>query len=538
VGASGSSNSGFAAIFDGTSWRHPVVIGKDLGAAGGVSCPSASFCLAVGNRSSYNTTTNKLLVTGSYAATYDAGAWSAPVILDDTGAVDIQSVSCATRSFCVAVGASGYVLTYADGVWGQPQHFAGEPLAVSCPTRLLCMAAGSDNPVNPTRGVVWALGLGSLRSQRSFASTPQLVSISCPGASFCLASDINGNVFAYDGRSWHGPARVDPSGRLNDMSCASAKFCAAVSASGHAFLDVNGSWSRAMNVDPRQQLYSVSCPSSSFCMAVDNQGHAVEYRTRPAVTPKPGYVALGDSYSSGEANPPFMQPNTGCDRSASGAWPELMARTVRLRVQALLACSGATTMALTSSFKRMPPQLLSLSRIAPAPKLVTITMGGNDLGFADVLTNCYLATCSTLLAGVEGSFAGGFGKHMTAVYGAIRRTVPHARIVVVGYPQMMPRSPITALRHCLWLKDPADPALMRKVTGQLDGILSRAAKAAGVSYVSTLNALKGHELCTAHAWLKAIGPSGGNSRGHPTALGQAALAAVVARYVTKHHLAP
>jgi hypothetical protein len=164
-------------------------------------------------------------------------------------------------------------------------------------------------------------------------------------------------------------------------------------------------------------------------------------------------------------------------------------------------------------------------------------MGGNDLGFTYVLTSCFASTCSTALAGVEGSFGGGFGKHMTAVYRAIKQTVPSARVVVVGYPQILPKSPITALRHCPWLKDPADPLLMRKVTGQLDGVLSLAASAAGVSYVSTLGALKGHELCTAHSWIKAIKPfSGASARGHPTAQGQAALAATVGRYVTAHHL--
>lgn len=255
-----------------------------------------------------------------------------------------------------------------------------------------------------------------------------------------------------------------------------------------------------------------------------------------APPPAFGYVALGDSYSSGEANPPFTQPNTGCDRSVAGAWPQLMARSLRVRMRAFLPCSGATTAALTTSFKRMPGQLSRLAAVKPAPKLVTITIGGNDLGFTYVLTSCFISTCSTALAGVEESFAGGFGAHMTAVYRAIRSAAPGAHVVVVGYPQIIPKSPITALRHCPWLKDPADPVLLRKVTGQLNGVFARAASAARVDYVSTLNALKGHELCTAHSWVKAVGFKGGNSRGHPTAQGQAALAVIVRRYVASRHL--
>ena len=44
----------------------------------------------------------------------------------------------------------------------------------------------------------------------------------------------------------------------------------------------------------------------------------------PCLKTQINYVALGDSYSSGEGNPPFEQPNTGCDRSTTWAWPELV----------------------------------------------------------------------------------------------------------------------------------------------------------------------------------------------------------------------
>ena len=49
------------------------------------------------------------------------------------------------------------------------------------------------------------------------------------------------------------------------------------------------------------------------------------------------YVALGDSYSSGEGNPPFKQPNTGCDRSVNKAWPELVASMFGIKLEALLS---------------------------------------------------------------------------------------------------------------------------------------------------------------------------------------------------------
>ena len=63
---------------------------------------------------------------------------------------------------------------------------------------------------------------------------------------------------------------------------------------------------------------------------------------------------------------------------------------------------------------------------------------------------------------------------------------------------------------------------MHLVGEQLNSVLARAAAAAGVSYVSTLNVLKGHELCTANSWVNSIAqvPRLAQS-GHPNAQGQA-----------------
>ena len=249
------------------------------------------------------------------------------------------------------------------------------------------------------------------------------------------------------------------------------------------------------------------------------------------------YVALGDSYSSGEGNPPFKQPNTGCDRSVNKAWPELVASMFGIKLEALLACSGATTNALDHTYLGQKPQLQALSELQ-APKLVTITMGGNDLGFVNILTNCYLGFCSPSLAGLEGELAGGFGKHMTAVYKKIKAAAPSAHILVVGYPQIIPSNPLSTLLHCAWFKDPAEVLLMHSVAKQINSVLARAASAAGVSYVSTLNVLKGHELCTGQSWVNSVGPSGGNGRGHPSAQGQAMIAAAVEDYVVIHHVLP
>jgi lysophospholipase L1-like esterase len=249
------------------------------------------------------------------------------------------------------------------------------------------------------------------------------------------------------------------------------------------------------------------------------------------------YVALGDSFSSGEGNPPFIELSSGCDRSASAAWPELVASMFGIKLD-LMACSGAKTSALYQTFKGQKPQLKALSSLTP--KLVTVTMGGDDLDFPYDIAGCFLDlgdSCPVAVAWIEANLAHGFGQRMTAAYKKIKAAAHGANVLVVGYPQLISGNPITVLRHCLTVT-PQDVLLMRAVAKQLNSVLARAAAAAGVSYVSTLNALEGHELCTAHPWINSVYSGRFDSRGHPTAQGQALMAAAVEDYVVLHHLLP
>ena len=249
------------------------------------------------------------------------------------------------------------------------------------------------------------------------------------------------------------------------------------------------------------------------------------------------YVALGDSYSSGEGNPPFV-PNDPCDLSQHDAWPELLTSDhTSLVLEQDLACADATTSALTSGYRGQRPQLQAMSRLTPPPTLITVTMGGNNLGFPYVLTACYVGSCTAALDAVEVALSSGFGTRMTAVYKEIKAFAPKATILVVGYPQILPSNPLTALQHCPWLdRDPEAVPLMNIVSSQLNSILARAAAAAGVGYVSTLNALQGHELCTADSWINSIGLFSGRiaSQGHPNQFGQAAIARTVSNYIVNN----
>ena len=115
------------------------------------------------------------------------------------------------------------------------------------------------------------------------------------------------------------------------------------------------------------------------------------------------------------------------------------AHPVHLALARDLACSGAYISALTSEYLGQQPQLKVMASLHP--DLVTITIGGNNIGFANVLADCWLggscATDGTIR--VTSRKIARLGKSIENVYAEIRKSVPRStNILVVGYPQLFP----------------------------------------------------------------------------------------------------
>lgn len=178
---------------------------------------------------------------------------------------------------------------------------------------------------------------------------------------------------------------------------------------------------------------------------------------QPDASTKLQYVAMGDSYSSGEGNPPFIegtnQETNKCHRSAGGAYSQILAGPIytglNLELTELTACAGATTSdilwggASDGSWDE-DPQVYSL---LPTTDVVTITAGGNDAAFSDYATICVLDIINNCGEGSE-SYVGvmtiiegsSYESNLTDVYNEIlgRVTNPDADIYVVGYPYVTP----------------------------------------------------------------------------------------------------
>ena len=101
--------------------------------------------------------------------------------------------------------------------------------------------------------------------------------------------------------------------------------------------------------------------------------------TQPAQVAPPIYVALGDSYSSGTGTRSYINDGSNCLRSTK-AYPSLIAAARGYSLN-FRACSG----------EKIPDVVNNqLSALTSATNYVSISIGGNDAGFADVLTTCAL----------------------------------------------------------------------------------------------------------------------------------------------------
>jgi lysophospholipase L1-like esterase len=241
-----------------------------------------------------------------------------------------------------------------------------------------------------------------------------------------------------------------------------------------------------------------------------------------------GLAALGDSYSSGEGNPPYEESAGRCDRSPQ-AWPLLAAADLRWTVTNF-ACSGAQTTDVVNPYKDQPAQVDALAALRPRPDVVTITIGGNDAGFARVLVACFSTDCVSTgtVAAADDTILTVLPEQLADTYGAVEAAAPRAKLVVVGYPRLFPahRSDVTG---CAWLTNRERRAL-NHAADLLNGVIARQAWLAGARYVDVSRTLEGHELCTSDSWLVPLPASGA---AHPTAKGQKAIADRVADALTR-----
>ncbi|MCW2737105.1 SGNH/GDSL hydrolase family protein [Nocardioides sp.] len=230
---------------------------------------------------------------------------------------------------------------------------------------------------------------------------------------------------------------------------------------------------------------------------------------QPAQAAAPAYVALGDSYASGTGTRSYISDGTSCQRSAQ-AYPSLIA-AARGYALNFRACSGATIPDVTNT---------QLSALTSATTYVTISVGGNDAGFASVLTECALpgwaSNCNGRIDTAQAFVNSTLPAQLTTLYSSIRARSPYAKVVVVGYPRIFMGEDCNALT---WFS-PAEEARLNQMADLINTRTAAAASAAGFSFANPTNAFIGHAVCDNPEWINGLSNPISESY-HPKAAGHA-----------------
>jgi hypothetical protein len=277
----------------------------------------------------------------------------------------------------------------------------------------------------------------------------------------------------------------------------------------------------------------------------------------PTSKPVVDYVALGDSYSAGEGNSPYDEitdfqregQESRCHRSKTDAYPRMvryvgLGDTIETRAQqgagstsfAFLACSGALMGAVNGDDTGGPrywggeaPQTFQ-GALNAETDLVTVTIGGDDVGFIPTMVRCSAAPtlpCEDPDMPLRIQERAG---QLYRTYSAIAAKAPNARIIVFGYPRLFNPSNL-----CLgaigidpleakWLNDMGDllNLEMSDAVGRVRGLEGR-----NIVFVDPNPRFDGHRVCEDNPYIRGFVATNLLTSYHPTLLGHAAYAALV-----------
>jgi hypothetical protein len=209
----------------------------------------------------------------------------------------------------------------------------------------------------------------------------------------------------------------------------------------------------------------------------------------PAAVGADRYVALGDSFSSGVGTGSYTL-SSSCRRGVY-AYPWLVAQQRANTSLTFVACSGATTSSLMAS---------QIQSVTADTAIVTVTIGGNDIGFSDLIVECTLSNCSDELDSTRASLPTFLGPRLDTVYSAIRSRALGASAVVLGYPRIFSSA---GCFGTLGISS-TERAKANQLADALDQLSSQRAGAAQLTYRSAIPPFTGHAVCSSSPWLNGL----------------------------------
>ena len=229
----------------------------------------------------------------------------------------------------------------------------------------------------------------------------------------------------------------------------------------------------------------------------------------PASAAGSPYVALGDSYSSGTGTRSYLADGTTCQRSVY-AYPSLVASSKGYALD-LRACSGATVADVTA---------VQLGALGTGTAYVTLSVGGNDAGFASVLTECakpsWASNCSGAITTAQTFIRTTLPGRLRSLYAAVRARAPQAKVVVAGYPRVFSGVDCNAFT---WFSA-SEMSQLNATADLLNTTTAGLATTAGFAFGNPATAFSGHAVCSGSEWINGLSSPVSESY-HPNRLGHA-----------------
>lgn len=258
--------------------------------------------------------------------------------------------------------------------------------------------------------------------------------------------------------------------------------------------------------------------------------------TPAAAADRPSYVALGDSFTAGPLIP-LQIPPLGCLKSNNN-YPHLVTRTLTLPDFRDASCSGAETEDMTQSQDvdpdpDPPPQF---SALTPNTRIVSVGIGGNDIGFSEIIQNCSSSSpegqpCQDRYV-VNGhdeisERIANTAPKIAAVLEGINARSPRADVYLVNYLPILPdQGP-----GC-WPQVPVaddDVPYLRAKQKELNAMLAEQAAANDATLVDAYTAGIGHDACQLPLtrWVEPAAPAAPAAPFHPNLDGMEGTARVL-----------
>jgi lysophospholipase L1-like esterase len=218
------------------------------------------------------------------------------------------------------------------------------------------------------------------------------------------------------------------------------------------------------------------------------------------------YVALGDSYSSGVGSP----GQTGLCLQSPNGYPGQWTAANSPKSFTDLACSGATTDDVLSS---------QVPFLTGGADLISITIGGNDAGFAPTVLSCEVssdATCAATVASAENDIRQSLPTKLDNTYAAIKGKAPQAEVVVLDYPLLFDTSKASCGLGGMSL---AKRTVLNDGAQVLDDLVKARAQAAGFHYAEVRGTFAGHGICSSSPYLNGLTVLPPTNSFHPTKSG-------------------